>query len=421
MRLVKASTVSASVGALLLASASPVQAQVASTVPGATRVSEAGTAERNDLNLAVISRYDSNIARIGDEQLLAQRGYTREDIRVSPGANLYVTRNLGRHQIGLRSYLGYDFYTRNERLNRERISVEPYVYLNLPVCDLTVEGHVARLQSELGDVILLSSDQTITLDNVETRKRINGRVVCGDSYGLRPTFEADYSTGSNSSLRRRVANYEATRLQPGVGYASPALGEISIYAIKQDTELPNRFLASGGASGFSMRGFGASYRRNIGTRLNFNGSVSFVDVTPNGGTRGSRSGINGNIALTVLASERLQIAALASRAFNSSLTGFSLYDLSQSIGVTVNYAANDRLRFRAGGLILKREFVYAETPPPGSFIGRQTRYNIFAGTGYDLNRRLRLSADVGAQKRDADLNQFDYNSVYASIGLALSF
>lgn len=419
MKQIHTGAASATIASLLLLSTSAVQAQAVGGAPAATRVSQAGQAERNDLSLSVTARYDSNVPRIDDDQLLALRGYEREDIRISPGANLYVTRNIGRHQIGLRSYLGYDFYIRNSQLNSERLSVEPFVYLNLPVCDLTVEGQAARSQSELGDIVVVAVDPTIGLDNTETRKRINGRVTCGETYGLRPTFEIEHATGSNSNPLRRIANYSVTRIQPGVGYASPALGEISIYAVRQDTDLPNQILPSGEISGFTLRGFGLSYRRDIGTRLKFDGSISHVEVTPYASTLGRRSGVNGSASLTLLASDRLQLTGFANRAFTSTLTSNAAYELSQGYGLTANYAASDRLRLRVGGQVAPRRFFYAVTPT-GPFIGRQTQYDIFAGAAYNLNRRLRLNLDAGVQRRDADLDQFDFRSVFASIGLAFS-
>ena len=419
MRRLRFAGASVSIAAIALSSAAALNAQASSAVPGATRVSQAGTAERNDLNLSVTARYDSNVPRIDDDQQLALSDFEREDIRISPGASLYVTRNIGQHQIGLRSYLGYDFYLRNSQLNSERLSVEPYVYLNLPVCDLTIEGQAARSQSELGDIVVIAADPTAVLDNTETRKRINGRVVCGDSYGLRPTFEVEYATGTNSNPIRRIANYEVTRLQPGVGYASPALGEISIYAVKQDTDLPNQISPGGGPSGFTLRGYGLSYRRNIGTRLNFDGSISRVEVTPYSGSLGTRSGVNGSLALTFLASDRLQLVAFANRAFTSTLTALSTYELAQSYGLSANYAANERLRFRVGATVSPREFFYAVTPA-GPFIGKQTQYDIFAGAAYNLNRRMRLNLDAGVTRRDADFDQFDYRAFFAAVGVSLS-
>ena len=404
--------------ALMLAPGAPALAQSTSGAPASTSLGGPGGAVRSDVVFALNARYDSNVPRLNDEAVNI-RGLEKEDIRISPSVQLFVSRNLGRHQIGLRSYLGYDFYIRNSELNRERLSVEPFVYANLPVCDLSVSGLANRQQSDLGELVYIGIDPTLGSKNTETRKRINGKLICGDTYGLRPTFEVERGSGDNSNPLRQIADYRVTRIQPGLGYASPALGEIGVYALRQDTDLPNQLLPNGGISGYTLRGFGVQYRRNIGTRLNFNGSVSHVEVTPYGGDLKGRSGLNASVALTLLASDRLQFVAFANRNFTSTLTSTSTYELAQGYGLTTNYAANDRLRLRFGGQVSPRRFFYAVTPT-GPFIGEQTQYDIFGGLGYNLNRRLRLNLDGGYQRRNADFNTFDYESIYAAVGISVS-
>lgn len=392
-------------------------AQAQAGAPSSTSLATAGAAERRDVTLSVTARYDDNVPRINDLQPNT-RNLSRDDIRISPALQLSYAKNIGRHQVGIRSYLGYDFYTKNTELNRERLVVEPFAYLDLPVCDLAVEGLASRSQSDLGELIIVGIDPTVGVDNTETRKRINGRLICGEQYGLRPTFEVERSSGDNSNALRQLADYRVTRLQPGLGYSSPTLGEISLYAVRQDTDLPNQVLANGQPSGYTLRGYGLSYRRNIGSRLNFSGSISNVEVTPYDG-QGGRSGLNGSISLSVVASDRLQWVAFANRAFTSTLTGNATYELSQGYGLTANYAASDRLRFRVGGQYSPRSFFYS-VMPTGPFIGEQSQYDIFGGATYNFNRRMRLNLDVGAQKRDADLAFFDYRSFYAAIGIAIS-
>lgn len=403
--------------ALVLAPGGAALAQSTPPAPGATTAAPLGTA-RSDIVVSMDARYDSNVPRLS-EDAVDTRGLVREDIRFSPAIQLNVARNLGRHQVGLSSHLGYTFYARNTRLNRERLTVEPYAYLNLPVCDVALAGLASRQQSDLGELVYVGLDPTIGSDNAQTRKMINGKLICGDTYGLRPTFEVERASGDNSNPLRQIADYRSTRIQPGVGYSSPALGEISIYAVRTETELPNQRLPDGAVSGYTLRGFGVSYGRAIGTRLNFNGSLSQVEITPFGGNLGPRSGLNGSASLTLLASDRLQFVAFANRNFTSTLTSTSTYQLVQGYGLTANYAANDRLRLRLGGQYSPRRFFYA-VAPAGPFIGELTQYDIFGGITYNLNRRLRLNLDGGYQRRDADLAIFDYDSVYAAVGISVS-
>ncbi|WP_375291000.1 outer membrane beta-barrel protein [Qipengyuania sp.] len=373
---------------------------------------------RDQISFRLDARYDSNVPRINDASAGLSR-LDKEDVRISPSVQLDVARTLGRHQVGLQAILGYDFYVRNDSLNSERLQVEPSVFLDLPVCDLTVTGLASRRQSSLGELVYVGVEPTLGTDNLETRKRIVGQLACGSQYGLRPTFEVERGSGFNSNSLRRVADYETTRVQPGLTYASPGLGEISIFAFRQDTDLPNQLTLTGQSSGYSVKGYGLAYRRDIGTRLQFSGSISQVDVTSDDSVLPSRSGVNGSLELTLLASERLQFMAYGSREFTSTLTGVSTYELSQAYGLTANYAANQRLRFRVSGSVSPRRFFYARDIQ-GPFIGEQTVYDISGGASYELNRRISLTLDAGYQRRTTDQPIFDYDNVFAQVGLSFS-
>lgn len=403
--------------ALCSAVAQPSLAQAPVSAPVATTSVGPGSVGRSDVILSVNARYDDNVPRLNDIRPNA-RALVRSDVRITPLLQLDVARNLGRQQVGISAQLGYDFYTRNTTLNRERLIVEPSAYLDLPVCDVALQALASRQQSDLGDLVFVGVDPTVGFDNTETRKRINARLICGETYGLRPTFEIERTSGDNSNPLRQIADYRVTRYQPGVGYSSPALGEISIYAFRTETDLPNQILPSGQQSGFTQRGYGLSYGRMVGTRLRLNASVSHVEVDQVG-QQGGRSGTNGSLSLTLLASDRLQLVAFANRSFNSTLTSNATYELSQGYGLTANYAFNERLRLRVGGQVSPREFFYA-VQPVGPFIGKQTQYDIFAGVSYQISPRLRVNFDTGAQRRDADLNFFDYRSFYAAAGISVS-
>lgn len=403
--------------ALALSLSSGAMAQTRSSTPGATALGAPGSAARSDITFSLNARYDNNVPRLNDLQPNV-RNLTRSDVKISPVLRLDVARNLGRQQVGLRSQLGYDFYTRNSDLDRERLIVEPYAYLDLPVCDVSLQALASRQLSDLGELTVIGIDPTIALDNTEIRKRVNARLICGEAYGLRPTFEVERASGDNSNPLRQIADYRTTRYQPGIGYSSPTLGEISVYAFKTDTDLPNQFLPGGRPSGYSQKGYGLSYGRALGTRLRFSASISNVEVQPFDGS-GGREGVNGSVSITLQASDRLQFVGFANRSFTSTLTSNATYELSQGYGLTANYAVNDRLRLRAGGQVSPRTFFYA-VQPIGPFIGKQTQYDIFAGATYQLNPRLRVNFDTGAQRRDADLDLFDYRSFYAAIGIAVS-
>lgn len=413
--------------AMVLAPMAPAFAQADSTTQSTTPSASVGpessglglgSPARSNISFNLNARYDSNVPKLNDDAVNITR-LVREDVRVSPSVQLDVARNLGRHQIGIRALLGYDFYLRDDTLNQERLIIEPSAYLDLPVCDISAQGFASRQQSDLGQIVYFGIAPTAEVNNTETTKRITGQFICGEAYGFRPTLTLEAGSGFNSNPFRRIADYEVTKIQPGVGYSSPGLGEISIYAFKQDTDLPNQIGLNGLESGYTLRGYGVQYRRNIGTRLDFNGSLSHVDVTPYDVPSSGRSGLNASVSVTFLASDRLQFVGYANRNFTSTLTALSTYQLDEGYGLSATYAATPRVRLRAGGSVSPQQFFYT-IQPVGPFISEQTQYDIFAGASYDLNRRIRLDLDAGYQKRDANLDLFDYESFFVGVGLSFS-
>lgn len=408
--------------AVAAASSSPAAAQTQAVVDGSPPAisSNLGRAngDRASATVNLTARYDSNVARLNDA-LPNARNLTQEDIRLSPSLDIDYARSFGRHQVGVQASLGYDFYTRNSVLDRERLTVAPFAALAAGPCGVNLQGLASRRQSDLGDLIAVGVDPAIGFDNAETRKRILGRLTCGQEYGLKPSFEAEYATGTNSNPLRRFANYSVTRVQPGVGYSSPGLGTITAFVFRSDTDLENQLLPDGRENGYHQTGVGVQYDRAIGTRLRFSGNVSHVRIVPRTGQLEPRSGLNYGASLTFLASDRLQLTGFANRAFTSTLTGVSTYELLQGYGLTANYAASDRLRLRLGGQVAPRSLFYAVTPT-GPFLGEQTQYDIFGGASYTLNRRMRLNVDAGYQRRDADLNLFNYSSTFAAVGVSFS-
>lgn len=404
-------------GVMAASTSSVAIAQSRSSVPQATAVN-APRVDNKSASISVAARYDSNIARLSAFQA-QQADIVQDDVSISPSVDINYSRSIGPHQVGIAALLGYSFYNRNTQLNRENLSIQPFAYLDLPICDLSVSGNLSRRRSDLGDFIVVVDNPATAINNTETFKEVSGRLICGDSYGLRPTFEVSHATGSNSEPVRRLANYRTTRIQPGLGYSSPTLGEISLYAVRQEDELVNRPIGDGRLAGFTLRGAGVSYQRAIGSRLNFSGSVSQVEVTPNDPRTPSNSGINASVGLTVVATPRLQLALGASREFSSSLTSSADYELAESYSLTANYAVNDRLYLRAGGSISPRQVFYS-VEPVEPFIGKQTQYGISAGANYNLNQRLRLGLDGGYISRSTGLPGYDYSGYNVTLSLSFS-
>lgn len=410
------------VAALLAGTASHAAAQQQTGTPAPTAAADvAGVAAQESAVFSLTTRYDSNVRGIDQSApgVPIIPGVARNDVRITPSLQVAYSRNIGRHLVGLNAGLGYDFYIDSTRVSRERISVSPFANLDLPVCDLAVLGAVSRRQSDIAELTFVTVNPALGIDNAETQYRANGRLICGGAYGIRPTFEVDYNEGSNSNVLRQRANYNSTRLQSGLSYASPTLGDISVYATRTKTELPNQLTSVGGPAGFLVRGAGVSYRRAIGTRLVFNGALSYVDLQPDSPVLPSQSGINSAVSFSLTASTRLQFVGSYSRAFTSSLSSNASYEIANNYALNATYAVNDRLRLRTGASISPKTLFY-DIAPIGPFITRQRVSNIYAGASYSLNNRIRLSLDGGYQSRSAELAAFDYDSFFVAANVSVT-
>ena len=374
-------------------------------------------AERSSINLTLDNRYESNIARIGDNTPNV-RGLTAEDIRISPAVFIDYAKNIGRHRAGVTANLGYDFYVNNSQLNSERINVQPFVNLDLPVCDVALSVTASRRRSDFGELTFVTGE-AISGNNLETIKQFNGSLTCGERYGLQPTFSYSATNASNSNVRRSLADYRSRQYRPGLTYDSPGLGRIGVFAVRTDTDQPFQFDAAGRSTGYRSTGAGVSYSRALGV-WSIDASVSFNDLQPYDLAVPSRNGVNGNIRFTLVASPRLQLSAFASRDFTSSLTSNATYEVNENYGLNANYAVDDRLRLRLGGFVQPRSLIYgrAQQNLPVPLITQQTRKSIYGGATYNASGRLRVSLDTGYEMLDAEPTIYSYDNYFVAVGFA---
>ena len=96
------------------------------------------------LSASLYVRHDSNVAR-ADADRAAQRNLARADQRATPSIDLVVARPLGRNTLSINASAGYDFYRRNKRLNRERLSLGAAAGVLLFVGFGIIAGGLVRL------------------------------------------------------------------------------------------------------------------------------------------------------------------------------------------------------------------------------------------------------------------------------------
>src|SRR5687767_5378881 len=92
--------------------------------------------------------YDDNVAR-SNAVTAALRGIEQEDFIYNPSVAVDIVQPFGRQAAFLRGSVGYDFYDKNDQLNRERIDLSGGVSSPLGPCRPTLGGSYKRQQSEL--------------------------------------------------------------------------------------------------------------------------------------------------------------------------------------------------------------------------------------------------------------------------------
>ena len=373
---------------------------------------------RTDLSVSLGGRYDSNVARSSAASAQA-RGLTRDDFVLTPAVNVDVLRVFGTNSFSVHGSAGYDFHARNSRLDRERIGLDTGLDVGVGPCRVTPHAYIRRAQSDLADLVTIARPAE-SVRNVETSVGAGSELTCGREYGFQPTVGIDYRRGTNSNVLRARSEYEEWSYEGGLRYASRNLGTITAFISRRDTDLPGQPTIGGGTGGYRDTEYGLRYKRDLGTRLIFSGSIARSELTGRDSRIGQANGFTWDAALTVLVSDRLQVTGNFGRQISNSLASDSAFTVSKPYSVRVDYAASQRLRFDAGLSVTDRDYRYA-TAPASAFIDQEKRTVVDGGVTLRSGQRLQLRFGGGYERRDANGTFFDYNAAFATASVSLRF
>ena len=396
------------------AAAAPAMA-VAFCLPGAVHAQS--TEDKTDIKLELNGRYDSNIARSSELQA-TRRGLTRSDFRISPAIVLDVARTFGENSAYVRGNLGYDIHARNSELDRERLGLRAGGELAAGPCRVRPDVGFSRQQSDLADIVVINGLLPGEVRNTENRQFYGAELACGSAIGFSPYVGIRHERARNSNALRDLAEFNETTYSGGLEYNSPAIGQIRGFVSRSDVDLIGQPLA-GGTNGYRVNEYGASFSRDIGTRLKASASVSFSDLKSRDPRITEFSGLNWDVGLTVLLNEQTQVETAYGRQLVNSLSSNSAYVVEQPFDIRLNYAVNERIRIEAGGQFSKRRFVFAGVPGT-DFIERENRRILDAGVRYQFSDRLALRVTGGHERRSANGTLFDYSSTFVGGGISLS-
>ena len=388
------------VGAALVEAVSPAQAQQATTGPFW------------QLSFTLEDRYDENVART-DRVRAAARGLTLGDARTTPGVLFTIERPFGRNMLTLNASAGYDFYRRNTQLNRERLSLGARASLNAQGCNLVLSPTISRRQSDLADIAFLSAAGIDSVRNIETVQDYSAELSCGQRYGIRPLVTGGRSIGDNSTLQRRFSDYRTWRYGGGLGYNSPALGDFTARVTRSETDYPGRSVAFGRRAFTTNRGE-LTAKRELGSLLTANGSISYISLDPQQGATHRFRGLGWNLSAVAVPTPDWRFTAGVSRDVGPSLGTDALYLLSQGYSLGTTYALSRQISFGLSGDINRRRYVGA-TDVFGPALTNSVQRSVVGTVSASSSRRLGVSLDLGYQKRSANGTLYDYNNFFTAL------
>lgn len=418
-------------GLLLLGTAEIAFAQTTGTIPsqiGAAPRSNRGAPTREmDIRAAVDASYDSNAFGLGDAQVL--RGRSKDDFRITPSLLLNIFIPVGQQSFFLGGRVGYDFYTQNSRLSRERIGLNGGANLRLlGNCSVSPNANYFRQRSNAGDVFVVSTVPVTGRVNTEEQASIGADVSCAGAIGLSPTFSYHHNRIRNSSSFFKLNDSNQDSFEGSIGYQRPSLGRIAIYGSYFEGEYLRRNILGlpstipgiplDGVQSYSV---GGRFERDIGSRISGAVSLGYSWVDPKSLFSSKFRGSTYSANLNVRPSDNMSVDLQVSRAANLSNTVFATYAVTQVYALNGTYRLNRKMGVNFGSSFQKRNYHQnAEAVGNGATLRDDKFIRAYTGVVYDLNRRLRLNGLVSQQRRKSNNPLFNYNNTTVSMGVSFA-
>ena len=398
----------ASVGAAACAS-TVAHAQSAAPAPGAPRQFKIGG--------RLGAFYDSNVSR-SSVALSGARDLARSDYILRPEATASIVQPLGRQVVFLNGSAGYDFYQRNDNLNRQRYDITAGEMASLGPCIQQGSGTYRAQQSDLSEVDLT------TVKNLQKTISYTAGLTCGRAIGPTLGVALTRSDVKNSARALKVSDSTTAGISTSFGYRNATLGSISAFYAYTETEQPNRLIAGQPiGDGFHVESAGLSAQRKFGSRLDVLGSIGGMRLTREFAPPGARlkvSGLSYNGGVTYRAGTRLTLTANASRAFQPSSTAGKLYDVTTRADIGARYKLGQRI-----SLGLNQSYVDTKSNRdnalPGLVITNSKTYSTVGSILYTQNQHASVAMDVRYDNRETDVPIFDYTAVRVGVTLAANF
>lgn len=371
------------------------------SAPALAQEGASGKEERAlNLKLHGSAVYDSNAARSSGAQA-AVRGLAREEMEFRPSVTAALVLPFNQHAFFGDADVGYEFHSRNKKLESERINAQGGARLRFRACTVETAGHYARRLTELGDI----HDEPV--DNVEEVTGARATLSCKRPLGISPVASASYSRSRNELDIRKRSNVDDLRLSAGIAYEQPSLGRLTLSGILTDARYPNRIVA-GRRDGVRTWAAALGIERRTGTRLQGSMTVGYAWVEPDLPGVAAFSGPNYAADIAWLAGSRAKISLSAARSVEASNRLDVSYFRQDMMRLSGRYVMTPRLNAETRASWRVRKYAAATALPGGEPPGTDHSLALGAGLSFVLNRRMLLGMDADWQSRDAAVDLFDY-------------
>ncbi|MEK6637137.1 MAG: outer membrane beta-barrel protein [Pseudomonadota bacterium] len=367
--------------------------------------------------VSVQESYEDNVLRQPDA-FPSPPGFSRDDFRLSPSLNVDIIQPVGRQKLTLLGGVGYDFYRRNSRLERERINLAAKANLAVGAdCKPDIGLAFSRQQSDLADFFSVTD---FRLRNREQRLTFSSGLKCGGIIGLKPGVTFERSIVKNSSFFRKIGNFNSTAVGVSVGYVNPTLGELSLFGNYRRGNYPNRGAFTGRPNVNERVGVytgGVRLQREIGERLKGNISLGYTVAEPSvAGTR-RFSGISGSADLTAQLSDPLQVVIGFSRSVQQSNQLDVSFTVNDSYNINASYILNPRVVLTAGAARNRRKLRDSPLLQPNLLGSNDRTTQLFGGIRFSPAGPISFSLNGTKSTRRSQARFFDYDASTVSLGV----
>ena len=370
---------------------------------------------RLDIGISLLNSYESNILRL-PRGVAAPPGQSRDDLRATPAITIDLQQPLGRQSVFLAGSVGYDFYRKNDQLERERIELTGGANLAAGPCTSRLALSYGRQQSDLADI--LAGERQV---NTQTRTSYGAQLGCGGFGPLEPTFAYEHERVKNGDPFRRNGNTTQDVYSVGLNYARPVFGKIGV----STSYLTSRYdrtadLPPGLSNSIKTYTAGLNFQRQIGSQLTGTASLGVTRVDPSlPGVPGFR-GLSYSADLTFTPGTRLQAAVGISReAQQPNLLNIS-YAIVDSYRGELRYALGNRIQLTTGLDYSRRSLRDSALTPGTVLLTEDRRLLLFAGASYRAGDRLTFSLDGRSEQRRSDFRELNYNNYTVALTTRLT-